>query len=89
MYMLQGFVPALRHLESCLEGQDKEPVLPPPPDPLLAHRFSRRTSPASRTSQMPVHCNQCIYFLSHKWLWPKPKDQVFCSARVKYTYWPR
>lgn len=53
MYMLQGFVPALRHLKSCLEGQDEAPVLPTPPDPLLAHRFSRRTSPVGPLPECP------------------------------------
>lgn len=51
--MLQGFVPALRHLQSCLERQDEASVLPPPPDPLLAHRFSRRTSPAGPLPERP------------------------------------
>lgn len=53
MYMLQGFVPALQHLESCLEGQDEAPVLPTPLDLLLARSFSRRKILARTLSKCP------------------------------------
>lgn len=51
--MLQGFVLALWHLESCLEGQGEAPGLPTPPDPLLAYRFSRRTRPVGPLGECP------------------------------------
>lgn len=57
MYMLQGFVPALPHLQSCLEGQDQAPVLPTPLDPLLAHSFSRHKRPAGTLSKCPSQYN--------------------------------
>lgn len=71
--MLQVFVPALPHLESCLERQDEAPVLPTPLDPLLAHSFSRRKSPAAMLSKRPsrwtpVYCIAFIYFTWQKWL---------------------